>query len=603
MKKKPFPFFNIPRGVFFATIIFLGTLLVLYHLTDYSRGVQPIKYSTFKEKVEKGQVRQVIIGDGEIQGVLKDGTAFETSVGPNPNEWNFLRENDVEFQFETGSQYQLGFWQLLPIISLLMTIAALWYFMRQARSSGGSSGGNNVFSLGRSRARMFMPSAIKETFNSVAGAADAKEELRDIVDFLKNPEKYERLGARMTRGILLVGAPGNGKTLLARAMAGEASCPFFSVSGSDFIEVFVGVGAARVRDLFAQARKCAPCIIFIDEIDAVGRMRGSGMSGGHEERDQTLNQLLTEMDGFVVSPSPVIVVAATNRPDVLDPALIRPGRFDRQVQVPHPDLVSRAEILKVHTKNVQLAPDTDLDRIARGTPGFSGADLANLVNEAAINASKKGQSQVTMNDFEEVHDRMVLGGRENKTLVITPEDRRYTAYHEAGHALVGLLMPTENMDPLHKISIIPRGGALGVTYWLPERDKHTVTKDEMLASITAALGGRAAEMLVFNRETTGYHNDADKATRIARDMVSRYGMSDLGPVHYEREHSPGTAHQIDEEVSRIVQSCSKRASQMLAEHRDKLNTLAEALLEKGTLYAGEVYELLGVPPRVEHRFV
>ncbi|MDP3889383.1 MAG: ATP-dependent zinc metalloprotease FtsH, partial [bacterium] len=436
----------------------------------------------------------------------------------------------------------------------------------------------------------------------------AKEELQDVVDFLKNPEKYKRLGAKITRGVLLVGEPGNGKTLLARAVAGEANCPFFSISGSDFIEVFVGVGAARVRDLFIQARKHAPSIIFIDEIDAVGRHRGSGLGGGHDEREQTLNQLLTEMDGFQTTGGSVIVIAATNRPDVLDKALLRPGRFDRRVEVPYPDLQSREKILQVHAKDVKIDPAVDLKKIARGTPGFTGADLANLINEAAIIASKQlNQDQVTIKDFEEARDKILLG-KEIKSIVLSEDERKITAYHESGHALIRLLMP-EDTDPLHKVTIIPRGRALGVTHSLPEKEKYTTSKQEMLASIVAALGGRAAEELIFNKLTTGAYSDFKAASEIARNMVCNYGMSeDLGPVIYTQRqgdfvYSQATAEKIDSAVRDIIDTSYKKAMDLLKTNKDKLDTLSTALLDKETMYAGEIYELLGIEPRAEHRFV
>ena len=457
---------------------------------------------------------------------------------------------------------------------------------------------------------MFMPSAIKENFNSVAGAAEAKEELKDVVDFLKHPDKFKRLGAKITRGVLLEGDPGNGKTLLAKAVAGEANCPFFSISGSDFIEVFVGVGAARVRDLFAQARKNAPSIIFIDEIDAVGRHRGSGLGGGNDEREQTLNQLLTEMDGFQTTGGSVIVMAATNRPDVLDKALLRPGRFDRRVAVPYPDLTSRDQILRLHAKTVKIDPEVDLSKIARGTPGFSGADLANIINEAALIASKTNQDSVKVKDFEEARDKIIVG-KEIKTVMLSDEEKKLTAYHEAGHALVLLSLP-EDTEPLHKVTIIPRGRALGVTWWLPERDKYQETKSEILASIKVAMGGRAAEDLVFEDRnvTTGCYSDFVKATELGRKMVTMFGMSSkIGPVIYGQsqpgygyQYSEGTAQKIDDEVHTILEDSYAHSKAILTQNREKLEKLAQALLEKETLYAEEVYQLLDIKPRVTHSF-
>lgn len=595
------------KNLLLALIIFIGCIAVLTKLTDYTQHIKTISYSNFIKRVEQGDVKLVHASGQDVQGVFKDGTKFETVVATNPNDWEVLKRNGVEIVVVSQAS-PLSIWYLLLLGSFLLTLLAVWYFLRQSRgSSGGGGGAGNIFSIGKSRARMFMPSTIKENFDSVAGAAEAKDELKDVVDFLKNPEKYKRLGAHMTRGVLLVGEPGNGKTLLAKAVAGEANCPFFSISGSDFIEVFVGVGAARVRDLFAQARKHAPSIIFIDEIDAVGRHRGSGLGGGHDEREQTLNQLLTEMDGFQTSSAgSVIVIAATNRPDVLDKALLRPGRFDKRVEVPYPDLKSREEILTVHAKNVKLDPEVDLARIARGTPGFSGADLENLINEAAINASKANENSIKIKDFEEARDKIMLG-KEIKTMVQTKEELELTSYHESGHALVRLMLP-EITDPLHKVTIIPRGRALGVTHSLPEREKYTRTKDEIIASIMVALGGRAAEELVFNKITTGAANDFKVATDMARSMVCVYGMSDkLGAVIYSQqadgfEYSQHTAEVIDQEVQRILDESYKKTMHLLRENREKLNLLAATLLEKETLYAGEVYELLGIASREEHKF-
>jgi len=403
--KKKLPFKGGPKNFIIATIIVISVFWIITKMTDFTRKVKNIKYSTFLKKIEKGEIKRVYVKGQDVNGEFKDGSKFETVVAYNPKNWDILKENNVEFEIESPAS-NINFWTLLPLLSLVLTLLLVWYFLRQARGGGsgssGGSGGSNIFNMGKSRAKMFMPSTIKENFNSVAGAAEAKEELKDVIDFLRNPEKYKRLGAKITRGILLIGEPGNGKTLLARAVAGEANCPFFSISGSDFIEVFVGVGASRVRDLFTQARKHAPSIIFIDEIDAVGRHRGSGLGGGHDEREQTLNQLLTEMDGFQTTGGSVMVIAATNRPDVLDKALLRPGRFDRRVYVPFPDLVSREQILKVHAKGVKIDKEIDLGKIARGTPGFSGADLANLINEAAINASKTNQKNVKIKDFEDM---------------------------------------------------------------------------------------------------------------------------------------------------------------------------------------------------------
>ena len=595
------------KNALIAALIIVGVLFVLHRLIELGRNVQVLSYSEFLEKTDLDLIRKVYISGQEVEGILKDGTRFETVIGQNSNDWDKLRAHGVEFSVISPAN-QLNIWYLFLFSCLLASIWAIWYFIRQTRGGNNNGGGGgNIFTMGKSGARMFMPSSIKENFNSVAGADEAKEELADVVDFLKNPKKYQRLGAKITRGVLLIGEPGNGKTLLARAVAGEANCPFFSISGSNFIEVFVGVGAARVRDLFAQARKNAPCIIFIDEIDAVGRHRGSGMGGGNDEREQTLNQLLAEMDGFEVATTPIIVIAATNRVDVLDKALLRPGRFDRRVNVPYPDLKSREDILAVHIKNVKVDPLVDLKKIAQGTPGFSGADLSNLINEAAIIASKENKDMVTTVDFEEARDKALLG-KEVKSIMLTPEDKKLIAYHEAGHALVRLLLP-EHSDPLHKVTIIPRGSALGVTHYLPEREKYITTKEEMEASIMSALGGRVAEEIEFNTLTTGAYSDFQAANQIARNMVCKYGMSpELGTIIYsqrngEFEYSQKTAEKIDAEVQRITTLYHTQTRTLLDANRDKLTTLAQALIEKETLQADEIYALLDITPRQAHKFI
>lgn len=592
-----------PRNIIIAVIVMLGCIALLTKLVDDTREREELNYSQFMNMVDKGSIKKASVSGSFILGLTKDNKRFESTVPVTHELLENLRKNGAEIVLANAAA-QPSIWHILLLVSFLIGLIGVYYLFRQSRGQGGG-GGSNIFTMGKSRAKMFMPSTIKEKFTSVAGATEAKEELQDMVDFLKNPEKYKRLGAKITRGALLIGAPGNGKTLLARAVAGEANCPFFSISGSDFIEVFVGVGASRVRDLFAQARKYAPSIIFIDEIDAVGRHRGSGLGGGHDEREQTLNQLLTEMDGFETSKDPVIVLAATNRPDVLDSALLRPGRFDRRIEVPYPDLISREQILKVHAKNVHMDPDLDLKKVARGTPGFSGADLANLINEAALIASKSDQSMITMKDIEEARDKVLLG-KEIKTIALSEEERRMTAFHEAGHALVRLLLP-EVTDPLHKVTIVPRGRALGVTHSMPEREKYSTTKEEMLATIKSALGGRIAEAVVFNKISTGAYSDFTTATRIARDMVCRYGMSDaLGPIVYSQQqgdfvYSQQTAQKIDDEVRRIIEESEREATNLLIDHRDKLDKLAEALLEKETMYASEIYELLGIEPREDHK--
>lgn len=589
------------KNALVAIIMIAGILLILHKLTELGRNVQVISYSAFLEKVDQDLVKKVYVAGQDVEGVFTDGNRFETVIGNNANDWERLRMHGVEFSVISPSN-QVGIWYLFLFSCLFVAIWAVWYFVR-ARNNAGSGGGGNIFTMGKSGARMFLPSSIKENFNSVAGADEAKEELADVIDFLKNPQKYQRLGAKITRGVLLIGEPGNGKTLLARAVAGEANCPFFSISGSNFIEVFVGVGAARVRDLFAQARKHAPSIIFIDEIDAVGRHRGSGMGGGNDEREQTLNQLLAEMDGFETSPSPIIVIAATNRVDVLDKALLRPGRFDRRVTVPYPDLKSREAILAVHTKNVQIAPDIDLKKIAQGTPGFSGADLENLVNEAAIIASKKEIDYITMLEFDEARDKILLG-KEVKSIMLTDEDKKLIAYHEAGHALVRLLLP-ETADPLHKVTIIPRGSALGVTHSLPEREKYITTKEEMEATVMSALGGRVAEEIIFGVLTTGAYSDFQAANRIVRNMVTKYGMSsEIGTIIYSQhgdfEYSQKTAEKIDAEVQRLTELYHTKTRQLLEANRDKLEKLATGLIEKETMLADEIYQLLGITPRETH---
>ncbi len=611
MKKRNSNFFfdGGARNIIVGVVIFFGALLCLSVMTDITRNKKTISYSTFLDKVEDDAVKKVYVSDSSVEGILKDGTQFETVVPRDSGLWQMLRAHGVEFTIAAGAG-QFSFWHLLPLLSLIMVGAFAWYFIRQNRnSSSNNGGGNNIFGMGKSRARMYMPSTIKESFDSVAGAQGAKEELKDVVDFLKNPEKYERLGARITRGVLLVGDPGNGKTLLARAVAGEANCPFFSVSGSDFIEVFVGVGAARVRDLFTQARKYAPCIIFIDEIDSVGRQRGSGLGGGNDEREQTLNQLLAEMDGFTTATAPIIVLAATNRQDVLDKALLRPGRFDRQVTVPFPDLKSRYDILRLHAEPIKIGQEVDLKRVARGTSGFSGADLANLLNEAAINASKNNQEYVMPIDIELARDK-ILAGKENKTLIISDGERKAVAYHEAGHALIRVLMAGE-AQPLHKVTILTRGHALGLTWALPEGDRVSEKKSQLIAEIMVALGGRIAEELVYGWFSSGASNDLEKATQIARIMVCYYGMAkDLGPRVFKEEnglygYSSKTADKIDEEVLAILNDAYARVTEMLTEHRDKLDALAEALVERETLDAKEVYALFGMeyPEAIDHSLV
>ena len=608
--KKPFNSFG-PRGLLVGIIVVVFLVASLAKLTEYAQGMGTISYKEFLDKIRDDKIKKVNVSGQFVEGVTKDNQRFQTVVAERPQDFDLLEKHNVEFAVSPPSM-STGAWHVFMVITVLMLLGlfSAWYLMRQMKSGGGSRGpGGGIFNIGKSKAKMFLPATIKERFTSVAGAHEAKEELMDIVDFLKDPAKYRRLGAKITKGALLVGEPGTGKTLLARAVAGEANCPFFSVSGSDFIEVFVGVGASRVRDLFEQAKKNAPCIVFIDEIDAIGRQRGaSAGGGGNEEREQTLNQLLTEMDGFESSKEPVIVLAATNRPDVLDKALLRPGRFDRRVEVPVPDLKSREEILRVHLKKVKAVSDLDVKKIARGTAGFSGADLANLVNEATIIASKKNLAEVSMYEFEEARDKIMLG-KELKTIALTDKDKKITAYHEAGHALSRLLMPNET-DPLHKVTIVPRGRALGVTHFIPEREKYNKTKEELLANIATALAGRAAEELVFKELSTGAYSDFRAATDTARAMVCHYGMTEaLGKRVYldtydaKGGYSQKTFEKIDNEITRILDEQYDRVMSMLVEHRDKLNLLSETLLDKETMYASEIYELLGIEPRDDFKLV
>lgn len=587
----------------FVGLLLMGALMLLNYLTHSSSPVHSFSYSQFLKNVEEDAVKNIYVAGQEAEGDMKDGSRYKTVLPAAHNQWDMLKAHNVEVTVE-GDSGNSFFWFMLIMTGLGLIIGLFWYLLRQIRNGANSAG--NMFPLSKSRAKMFMPSSIKENFDSVQGAAEAKEELKDVIDFLKNPAKFRRLGAKITRGVLLVGEPGNGKTLLAKAVAGEANCPFFSISGSDFIEIFVGVGAGRVRDLFAQARKYAPSIIFIDELDAVGRHRGNGIGGGHDEREQTLNQLLTEMDGFQTKEGAVIVLAATNRPDVLDKALLRPGRFDRRVVVPYPDLASREQILKLHAKDVPVAVSVDLAVIARGTPGFSGADLASLINEAAINASKNNQDTVTLQDFEMARDKIVLG-KEIKSMVRSKEELRVTAFHEAGHAMLTLLQP-EHSDPLHKVTIVPRGRTLGVSYSFPEKDKYIVSKEEMEADMLTLMGGRAAEELVFNTVTTGACHDFEQASHLARDMVCHYGMSELGKVVYGQQegsfaYSQKTAEQIDCQVKGMIDQSYAKAVELLKINKEKLDLLANTLLEKETLHAGEIYTLLGIESRQEHRFV
>jgi cell division protease FtsH len=585
-------------------VVILVMILLMLTMFRQNEQVPPEKdYSEFLALVEQGQVDKVVMEEGYIRGETKEGPFSTYAPSVTEGLLERLREHGVAVRAQPKPEG--GFWrQVLIMWAPLLLIIGVWiFFIRQMQAGGGKA-----MSFGKSRARLLTENQQRMTFDDVAGVEESKVELEEIIAFLREPKKFTRLGGRIPKGVLLVGPPGTGKTLLARAVAGEAGVPFFSISGSDFVEMFVGVGASRVRDLFLQGKKNAPCIIFIDEIDAVGRHRGAGLGGGHDEREQTLNQLLVEMDGFE-SNEGVILIAATNRPDVLDPALLRPGRFDRRVIVPRPDLRGRNDILKVHTRRVSLAEDVDLGVVARGTPGFVGADLQNLVNEAALLAARRDAERVAKVDFEEAKDKVLLGAA-RKSLIMNDEDKRITAYHEAGHALVATLTP--GSDPVHKVTIIPRGMALGVTMTMPEEDRYSMTRSQILAAIKHAMGGRAAEDLVFGQLSTGAANDLRQATDHARRMVCQYGMSDkIGPISLgdeggdvflgrdfvmRKEYSEKKAEEIDQEVTAILMRMYDEARQMLADHRAALDRVSEALLERETLDGPELLLLIqGLP--------
>ncbi len=591
--------------------LWLVIVLLLFALFNLFQGSatrgqdDPLAFSEFLDEVEAGQITEVTIAGQDIEGQYRDGRQFKTFAPEDPSLVQRLRDNGVKIAAAPADQGSPLIMILIQWFPMLLLIGVWIFFMRQMQSGGGKAMG-----FGKSKARLLTEKSGRVTFDDVAGIDEAKDELEEIVEFLRDPQKFQRLGGKIPKGCLLLGPPGTGKTLLARAIAGEANVPFFTISGSDFVEMFVGVGASRVRDMFEQGKKNAPCIIFIDEIDAVGRHRGAGLGGGNDEREQTLNQLLVEMDGFEANEG-VILIAATNRPDVLDPALLRPGRFDRQVVVPNPDILGREKILKIHMRKVPLAPDVDAKVIARGTPGFSGADLANLVNEAALVAARSGKRVVTMADFEFAKDKVLMGA-ERRSMVMTEEDKELTAYHEAGHALVGLNVPGN--DPLHKVTIIPRGRALGVTMNLPERDRYGFKKTEVIAKLALMFGGRAAEELIYGPEnvTTGAGNDIQQATNLARSMVTEWGMSDkLGPLRYNdnqeeiflghsvarsQQISEATAQMIDEEIRRIIEEAEATARKVLEENIDGLHKLAKGLLEYETLSAEEVQLVLAGKP-------
>lgn len=581
-------------------LLIILTMLLLFNIVSTPERLESeISFSDFLAKVQASQVEEVVIKEYNISGKLKDGSKFKTYSPDYPDLVKELQAKSVKIIAKPPEQtpwYINAFYAFGPILLLIM----VWlFFMRQMQM-----GGNRAMSFGKARARLISDKSVKVTFNDVAGIEEAKAEVQEIIDFLKDPQKFSKLGGKIPKGVLLVGPPGTGKTLLAKAIAGEAGVPFFSISGSDFVEMFVGVGASRVRDLFDQAKKNAPCLVFIDEIDAVGRHRGAGLGGGHDEREQTLNQLLVEMDGFE-SNEGVIIIAATNRPDVLDPALLRPGRFDRQIVVPQPDVKGRLEILKVHTRNIPLAENVNLEVIARGTPGFSGADLANLVNEAALLAARKSKTVVDMEDFEAAKDK-VLMGVERRSMIISEEEKRNTAYHEGGHALVAKLTP--GTDPIHKVSIIPRGRALGVTQQLPLDDRYTYSKDYLLKTLSVLLGGRAAEEIALGHLTTGAGNDLERATELARKMVTQWGMSErLGPLTFgkreeqiflgkelarHKDYSEKIAEEIDEEVKRIVTEQYEYSKELIKKNRKLLDALVKVLLEKETVDGAEIDRLI-----------
>jgi cell division protease FtsH len=590
---------SVYRSLFIWLMIGLIMILLFNLVSTPKKMEDEVIFSDFMTKVKAGEVEDVVIKENLITGRLKDGKKFRTYSAGYPELVNELMTRGVKIAAKPPEQnpwYVNFFFSWGPIIFL----ALVWiFFMRQMQT-----GGNKALSFGKSRARLVSDKSVKITFADVAGIEEAKAEVQEIIDFLKDPQKFSKLGGKIPKGVLLVGSPGSGKTLLAKAIAGEAGVPFFSISGSDFVEMFVGVGASRVRDLFEQAKKSAPCIVFIDEIDAVGRHRGAGLGGGHDEREQTLNQLLVEMDGFEGTEG-VILLAATNRPDVLDPALLRPGRFDRQVVVPIPDVKGRLEILRVHTRKIPLDSDVNLELIARGTPGFSGADLANLINEAALLAARKSKSKVDMPEFEAAKDK-VLMGVERKSMIISEEEKKNTAYHEAGHALVAKLTP--GTDPIHKVSIIPRGRALGVTQQLPLDDRYTYSKDYLLKTLNVLLGGRAAEELALHHMTTGAGNDLERATDLARRMVTEWGMSEkLGPLTFgkkdeqiflgreiakHKDYSEKIAEEIDDEVRSLITGAYEESRKLLSENYDILDSFAKSLLERETMDGRELEELI-----------
>jgi len=600
---------NFSRNLLLWATISL-VMIILFNMFNQPQEPQhKLTYTELLDSVNQGEVLAVTIQGQKVSGVLIDDRRFTSFIPDDPGFVDLLVRNNVQVEAEPEEQAGWLSTILISWFPMLLLIGVWIFFMRQMQGGGGKA-----MSFGRSKAKMLSQEDSKVTFADVAGVDEAKDELTEVVDFLSNPKKFTRLGGRIPKGVLLVGSPGTGKTLLARAVAGEAGVPFFSISGSDFVEMFVGVGASRVRDLFVQGKKNAPCLIFIDEIDAVGRQRGAGLGGGHDEREQTLNQLLVEMDGFE-SNEGVILIAATNRPDVLDPALLRPGRFDRQVVVPTPDVAGRKRILDVHSRKTPLAPGVDMEVIARGTPGFSGADLENLVNEAALHAAKHDKEQVSMEDFEGAKDK-VLMGTERRSLILSDEEKKTTAYHEAGHTIVAKVLP--GTDPIHKVSIIPRGRALGVTMQLPQDERYNFSKTYLENNLAVLLGGRVAEELVFNQMTTGAGNDIERATKMARKMVCEWGMSEtIGPLAFggkgeevflgreftqHKEYSEETARLIDEEVKKIVRDAYEKAKDILQDNIEGLNNLSGALLDRETLTGAEVEKIMkgeDLPPLEE----
>jgi len=600
---------DIAKNIILWVVIAVILMTVFNNFGQQRQTSQPLEYSQFITDIRAGRIKSVEIEGRTIVGTREDGERFMTYSPDDPGLMADLLNSNVRVVAKPPEGQSLLTQIFISWFPMLLLIGVWIFFMRQMQGGGG---GRGAMSFGKSRARLLGEDQVKVTFADVAGVEEAKEEVSELVEFLRDPSKFTKLGGKIPRGVLMVGAPGTGKTLLAKAIAGEARVPFFTISGSDFVEMFVGVGASRVRDMFEQAKKHAPCIIFIDEIDAVGRHRGAGLGGGHDEREQTLNQLLVEMDGFEGNEG-VIVIAATNRPDVLDPALLRPGRFDRQVVVPLPDVRGREQILKVHMRKVPAAGDVNPSIIARGTPGFSGADLANLVNEAALFAARAGKTLVGMGEFERAKDKIMMGA-ERKSMVMSEDEKKLTAYHEAGHAIVGRLVPDH--DPVHKVSIIPRGRALGVTLFLPEQDRYSYSKQRLESQISSLFGGRIAEELIFGADkvTTGASNDIQRATELARNMVTKWGLSEkLGPLTYTEEEgevflgrsvtqhknvSDETAHIIDEEVRLFIDRNYERSKRILTENMDKLHTMADALMKYETIDLEQINDIMaGKPPR------